>query len=136
MGRTLRIEPLGRTIAVEEHQALLLEAAPAQGLQLRSDCRSDNCRECIARVAKGRMFIRWSQRCKPHDRRVGFALRRRDLAGIVRLLYMSGGQLGDRAVTRHLIGLGNDFFDVALRRSRRIEYKFAFASWEAPEQMR
>ena len=54
MSRTLRIEPLERIIAVEEHQTLL-EAALAQGVRLRSGCRIGNCRECIARVVEGRV---------------------------------------------------------------------------------
>ncbi|WP_157271907.1 2Fe-2S iron-sulfur cluster-binding protein [Azohydromonas aeria] len=59
-GRTLRIEPLGRTVAVAEGQTLL-EAAQAGGLRLRSSCRNGTCRECIARVASGsvRYRVEW-----------------------------------------------------------------------------
>ncbi|WP_298232935.1 2Fe-2S iron-sulfur cluster-binding protein [uncultured Azohydromonas sp.] len=57
MGRTLRIEPLGRTVAVEEG-ATLLEAALAQGIRLRSSCRNGTCRECIAQLTEGRVRYR------------------------------------------------------------------------------
>ena len=74
MGKTLRIEPLGRTIAVEKGQTLL-EAALAQGIQLRSGCRIGNCRECIARVVKGRVRYRieWPK-LSPEEQAAGFTL--------------------------------------------------------------
>jgi ferredoxin len=74
MDRTLRIEPLGRTITVEEHQTLL-EAALAQGIQLRSSCRIGNCRECIARVVGGqvRYRIEWPKRSS-EEQAAGFTL--------------------------------------------------------------
>lgn len=55
--RTLRIEPLGRTVPVEEGRTLL-EAALAQGIKLRSSCRNGTCRECLAHVVEGRVRYR------------------------------------------------------------------------------
>jgi ferredoxin len=74
MERALRIEPLGRTIVVEEGQTLL-EAALAQGIRLRSGCRIGNCRECIARVveAQVRYRIEWPK-LSPEEQAAGFAL--------------------------------------------------------------
>ena len=57
MSRTLRIEPLGREVAVAPGQTLL-EAALAGGLRLRSSCRNGTCRECIARVTAGQVRYR------------------------------------------------------------------------------
>ena len=57
MSRTLRIEPLGRSVPVPEGRTLL-EAALAEGLKLRSLCRNGTCRECIARVTEGRVSYR------------------------------------------------------------------------------
>jgi ferredoxin len=74
MGSTLRIEPLRCTIATEEHQTLL-EAALAQGVQLRSGCRIGNCRKCIARVVKGhvRYRIEWPK-LWPEEQAAAFTL--------------------------------------------------------------
>jgi ferredoxin len=74
MGRALRIEPLGRTIVVEEGQTLL-EAALAQGIRLRGGCRISNCRECIARVVEGRVRYRieWPK-LSPGEQASGFTL--------------------------------------------------------------
>jgi ferredoxin len=74
MGRALRIEPLGRTIVVEEGQTLL-EAALAQDIRLRSGCRIGNCRECIARVVEGRVRYRieWPK-LSPEEQAAGFTL--------------------------------------------------------------
>lgn len=55
--RMLRIEPLGRTVPVEEGRTLL-EAALAQGIKLRSSCRNGTCRECLAHVVEGRVRYR------------------------------------------------------------------------------
>lgn len=56
----LRIEPLGRTIAVASDQTLL-DAARTGGIELRSSCRNGTCRECIARLIEGtvRYRIEW-----------------------------------------------------------------------------
>ena len=74
MGRTLRIEPLGRTVAVEEG-ATLLEAALAQGIRLRSSCRNGTCRECIAQLTEGRVRYRveWPG-LSPDEKAEGFTL--------------------------------------------------------------
>ncbi|MDZ5461558.1 2Fe-2S iron-sulfur cluster-binding protein [Azohydromonas lata] len=58
--RSLRIEPLGRTVPVEEGRTLL-EAALAQGIKLRSSCRNGTCRECLARIVEGsvRYRVEW-----------------------------------------------------------------------------
>jgi ferredoxin len=74
MGQTLRIEPLGRTVTVEEG-CTLLEAALAQGIKLRSSCRNGTCRECIARVAEGRVRYRveWPG-LSPDEKAEGFTL--------------------------------------------------------------
>ena len=74
MDRTLRIEPLGRTVAVQEGRTLL-EAALAQGIRLRSSCRNGTCRECIARVAEGRVRYRveWPG-LSPDEKAEGFTL--------------------------------------------------------------
>ena len=74
MGRTLRIEPLGRTVAVEEG-ATLLEAALAQGIRLRSSCRNGTCRECIAQLTEGRVSYRieWPG-LSPDEKAEGFTL--------------------------------------------------------------
>ena len=74
MGKTLLIEPLGRAILVEEGQTLL-EAALAQGIRLRSGCRIGNCRECIARVVKGRVRYRidWPK-LSSNEQAAGFTL--------------------------------------------------------------
>jgi ferredoxin len=74
VGRTLRIEPLGRTVAVEEG-ATLLEAALAQGIRLRSSCRNGTCRECIAQLAEGRVRYRieWPG-LSPDEKAEGFTL--------------------------------------------------------------
>ncbi len=74
MGRTLRIEPLGRTVAVEEG-VTLLEAALAQGIRLRSSCRNGTCRECIAQLTEGRVRYRieWPG-LSPDEKAEGFTL--------------------------------------------------------------
>lgn len=74
MGRTLRIEPLGRTVAVEEG-ATLLEAALAQGIRMRSSCRNGTCRECIAQLTEGRVRYRieWPG-LSPDEKAEGFTL--------------------------------------------------------------
>jgi ferredoxin len=74
MGQTLRIEPLGRTVTVEEG-CTLLEAALAQGIKLRSSCRNGTCRECIARVAEGsvRYRVEWPG-LSPDEKAEGFTL--------------------------------------------------------------
>ena len=74
MTRTLRIEPLGRTVAVEEG-ATLLEAALAQGIRLRSSCRNGTCRECIAQLTEGRVRYRieWPG-LSPDEKAEGFTL--------------------------------------------------------------
>jgi len=74
VGRTLRIEPLGRTVAVEEG-ATLLEAALAQGIKLRSSCRNGTCRECIAQLTEGRVRYRieWPG-LSPDEKAEGFTL--------------------------------------------------------------
>jgi ferredoxin len=72
--RTLRIEPLGHTVVVEEGRTLL-EAALAQGLKLRSSCRNGTCRECIARVVEGRVRYRieWPG-LSPDEKAEGYTL--------------------------------------------------------------
>lgn len=74
MSRTLRIEPLGRTVAVEEGTTLL-EAALAQGIKLRSSCRNGTCRECIAQLTEGRVRYRveWPG-LSPDEKATGFTL--------------------------------------------------------------
>lgn len=74
MARTLRIEPLGRTVAVEEG-ATLLEAALAQGIRMRSSCRNGTCRECIAQLTEGRVRYRieWPG-LSPDEKAEGFTL--------------------------------------------------------------
>lgn len=58
--RSLRIEPLGRTVPVEAGRTLL-EAALAQGIKLRSSCRNGTCRECMAHLVEGsvRYRVEW-----------------------------------------------------------------------------
>jgi ferredoxin len=74
MNRTLRIEPLGRSVPVEEGRSLL-EAALAGGIKLRSSCRNGTCRECIARLAQGRVRYRveWPG-LSPDEKAEGFTL--------------------------------------------------------------
>jgi ferredoxin len=74
MTKTLRIEPLGRTVTVEEGQSLL-EAALAEGIKLRSSCRNGTCRECIARLSEGRVRYRveWPG-LSPDEKADGFTL--------------------------------------------------------------
>ena len=74
MGKTLRIEPLGRTVTVEEGRTLL-EAALAQGIKLRSSCRNGTCRECIAQLTEGRVRYRieWPG-LSPDEKAAGFTL--------------------------------------------------------------
>lgn len=54
---TLRIEPLGVSLAAGPGQTLL-QAAEAAGLQLPSLCRNGTCRECMARLTEGRVRYR------------------------------------------------------------------------------
>jgi ferredoxin len=58
--KTLRIEPLGREVAVEDG-ASLMEAAASAGIRLPSSCRNGTCRACICRLAAGavRYRIEW-----------------------------------------------------------------------------
>jgi len=44
--KTLRIEPLGREVVVEDG-ASLMEAAARAGIRLPSSCRNGTCRACM-----------------------------------------------------------------------------------------
>lgn len=57
---TLRIEPLGRTIEVDE-QASLVEAALRAAIRLPTSCRNGTCRACMCRLVEGevRYRIEW-----------------------------------------------------------------------------
>jgi ferredoxin len=58
--KTLRIEPLGREVVVEDG-ASLMEAAARAGIRLPSSCRNGTCRACMCRLAAGdvRYRIEW-----------------------------------------------------------------------------
>jgi ferredoxin len=57
---TLRIEPLGRTIDVDD-DASLVEAALRAGVRLPTSCRNGTCRACLCRLVEGevRYRIEW-----------------------------------------------------------------------------
>ncbi|SAL74580.1 (2Fe-2S)-binding protein [Caballeronia terrestris] len=57
---TLRLEPLGRTIDVDE-DASLMEAAARAGVRLPASCRNGTCRACMCRLVEGevRYRIEW-----------------------------------------------------------------------------
>lgn len=58
--KTLRIEPLGREVVVEDG-ASLMEAAARAGIRLPSSCRNGTCRACLCRLVTGdvRYRIEW-----------------------------------------------------------------------------
>ncbi|SAL75546.1 2Fe-2S iron-sulfur cluster-binding protein [Caballeronia telluris] len=58
--KTLRIEPLGREVVVEDG-ASLMEAAARAGIRLPSSCRNGTCRACMCRLVAGdvRYRIEW-----------------------------------------------------------------------------
>jgi len=53
----LRIEPLGREVAVAPGQSLL-EAAQAAGIRLPRSCRNGSCRACRCRLLAGTVGYR------------------------------------------------------------------------------
>ncbi|SAL48890.1 2Fe-2S iron-sulfur cluster-binding protein [Caballeronia humi] len=57
---TLRLEPLGRTIDVDE-DASLMESAARAGIRLPASCRNGTCRACMCRLVAGevRYRIEW-----------------------------------------------------------------------------